>query len=135
MSSGALDHLFRRYLSIILIVVSNTGFFYHHFTPNTCSHYFYLAPVFKGTPLVPYTFFTSEVDKSSSLPGHGVASNPGYPVCLGCLVSNHRVRLLAAERITLLIEMSGWGVASFWRILSSLWSVIIAFHLTVFVLI
>ena len=131
MSSGALDHLFRRYLSIILIVVSNTGFFYHHFTPKTCSHYFYLAPVFKGTPLVPYTFFTSEVDKSSSLPGHGVASNSGYPVCLGRPVSGHRVRLLAAERITLLIEMSGWGVPSFWHIFSLLWSVIIAISVTI----
>jgi len=35
-------------LSIVVIVASNTGFFYHHFTPKICSHYFYLAPVFKA---------------------------------------------------------------------------------------
>jgi hypothetical protein len=28
---------------------SNFGFFYHHFTPEACSYYCYVAPVFKGT--------------------------------------------------------------------------------------
>jgi len=36
-----------RYTSIILVVVSNTGFFYHHFTPNTCSNYYRISLVFK----------------------------------------------------------------------------------------
>jgi len=36
-----------RYSSVIIIVVSNTGFFYHHFTPESCARYCYLAPVFK----------------------------------------------------------------------------------------
>ena len=72
---------------------------------------------------------------SSSLPGHGVTSNPSCPVRLGRPVSGHRVRLRAAERITLLAEMSGWGVPLCRRILPSLRSVIIAFHLTIPVLI
>jgi len=46
-SLGFILFVLIRYLSIILFVVSNTSFYYHHFTPKTCSHYFYLAPVFK----------------------------------------------------------------------------------------
>jgi hypothetical protein len=49
----ALAYLFRRYLSIIVITISNTGFFYHHFSPKACAHYAYVAPVFKGTVLAP----------------------------------------------------------------------------------
>jgi len=46
-STGFILFVLIRYSSIALFIVSNTGFFYHHFTPKTCSHYFYLGPVFK----------------------------------------------------------------------------------------
>lgn len=49
----AVAYLFFRYLSIIVITLSNTGFFHHHFSPEVCAHYGYIAPVFKGTVLVP----------------------------------------------------------------------------------
>ena len=49
----AVAHLFCRYLSIIVITISNTGFFYHGFSPKVCAHYGYIAPVFKGTIPVP----------------------------------------------------------------------------------
>jgi len=38
---------------MIVMFTSNFGFFHHHFTPKVCSHYCYVAPVFKGTGLVP----------------------------------------------------------------------------------
>ncbi|KAJ6493203.1 hypothetical protein C8R45DRAFT_1095717 [Mycena sanguinolenta] len=36
-----------RYLGLTTLIISNTGFFYHGFTPVTCGHYFWLVPVFK----------------------------------------------------------------------------------------
>ena len=39
---------FCRYSSIVVIVVSNVGFFYPQFTPDSCAHYFYVIPIFKG---------------------------------------------------------------------------------------
>lgn len=45
--------MFCRYLSIILIIVANVGFFGHHFSPNSCAHYFRIVPVFKGPPPTP----------------------------------------------------------------------------------
>ena len=80
----ALAHMFCRYLSIIVITISNTGFFYHHFSPKACAHYAYIAPVFKGTVTIPRALRlkTPEADKSSSIPGHGIACNPGSSVCL-----------------------------------------------------
>ena len=106
----ALAHLFCRYLSIIVITISNTGFFYQHFSPKACAHYAYIAPVFKGTVL-PYAVRTPEADKSSSIPGHGIARNPGNSVCLNHPVPRCRVRQRAAGRITLLIVIAGWVIS------------------------
>jgi len=39
------------YSSIIVLVTSNTGFFYHRFTPKTCSHFCYITPTFKAIQL------------------------------------------------------------------------------------
>ncbi|KAH9003855.1 hypothetical protein EDB86DRAFT_2890444 [Lactarius hatsudake] len=36
-----------RYTSIIVLVVSNVGFFYHGFTPKACEHYHLAAPALK----------------------------------------------------------------------------------------
>ncbi|KAI0270745.1 hypothetical protein BC834DRAFT_531233 [Gloeopeniophorella convolvens] len=36
-----------RYTSILVLVVSNVGFFYHHFTSAVCKHYYLAAPVCK----------------------------------------------------------------------------------------
>ncbi|KAH9964954.1 hypothetical protein BC827DRAFT_1265636 [Russula dissimulans] len=46
-SLGLILFVLIRYSSVIIIVVSNTGFFYRHFTPESCARYCYLAPVFK----------------------------------------------------------------------------------------
>jgi len=46
-SLGFILFVLIRYLSIVLFIISATGFFNHHFTPKICSHYGYLAPVFK----------------------------------------------------------------------------------------
>ena len=35
-------------MSIVLLVVSDLGYFYHGFTPAICSRYYLAAPVFKG---------------------------------------------------------------------------------------
>jgi len=52
-SLGFILFVLIRYLSIIVITISNTGFFYHGFSPKVCAHYGYIAPVFKGTVPVP----------------------------------------------------------------------------------
>ncbi|KAJ7237530.1 hypothetical protein B0H12DRAFT_105371 [Mycena haematopus] len=36
-----------RYIGLATLIISNTGFFYHGFTPAMCAHYFWLVPVFK----------------------------------------------------------------------------------------
>ncbi|KAI0251006.1 hypothetical protein BJV78DRAFT_1215393 [Lactifluus subvellereus] len=36
-----------RYSSIMVLVSSNVGFFYHHFSPKSCHHYFRVTPIFK----------------------------------------------------------------------------------------
>jgi hypothetical protein len=41
------SHRFYRYCSIIVMVLSNVGFFYHHFSPNICHRYYHVTPVFK----------------------------------------------------------------------------------------
>ena len=64
----ALAYLFRRYLSIIVITISNTGFFYHHFSPKACAHYAYVAPVFKGTVLASRAPTPSGPQRLTSLP-------------------------------------------------------------------
>jgi hypothetical protein len=74
------SHIFCRYLSMVLIIVSNIGFFDHHFSPKACSHYTYVPPVFKGVVPVAYTIWTPDADQSPSLSGNGVASNHGCPV-------------------------------------------------------
>ena len=37
-----------RYVSIILLTVSNVGYFYHGFSPKACSRYYLAAPILKG---------------------------------------------------------------------------------------
>ena len=86
-----LSHGICRYLSMVLIIVSNTGFFYDHFSPETCIRYAYVAPVFKSTALVPYDVWTPEADKSSSAPDHGVPRNTEYSVSLDHPVPCHRL--------------------------------------------
>ncbi|KAI0252205.1 hypothetical protein BJV78DRAFT_380092 [Lactifluus subvellereus] len=41
-----------RYSSVILMVISNMGYFYDHFSPKSCGHYYYVAPVFKVIQLM-----------------------------------------------------------------------------------
>ncbi|KAI0251695.1 hypothetical protein BJV78DRAFT_418407 [Lactifluus subvellereus] len=36
-----------RYTSMVIMIVTNVGFFYHGFTPKSCGRYFYAAPVCK----------------------------------------------------------------------------------------
>ncbi|KAI0252200.1 hypothetical protein BJV78DRAFT_379792 [Lactifluus subvellereus] len=36
-----------RYSSVILMVVSNVGFFYHDFSPKSCGHYYHITSFFK----------------------------------------------------------------------------------------
>ena len=83
--------MFCRYLSMMAILFSNIGFFYHGFSPKVCAHYGYLGPVFKGKVPVPYAAWIPEADKSSSHPDHGVPRNTGGSVSLGHAVPRHRV--------------------------------------------
>ncbi|KAH9006034.1 hypothetical protein EDB83DRAFT_2424138 [Lactarius deliciosus] len=46
-SSGLVLFVLIRYTSIIVLVVSNVGFFHHGFTPNTCSYFHLAAPALK----------------------------------------------------------------------------------------
>ncbi|KAI0255495.1 hypothetical protein BJV78DRAFT_678543 [Lactifluus subvellereus] len=46
-SLGLVLFIIIRYLSIVAIVVSNVGFFYHGFTPKSCDNFFYVLPVLK----------------------------------------------------------------------------------------
>ncbi|KAI9455410.1 hypothetical protein F5148DRAFT_392625 [Russula earlei] len=46
-SLGFILFVLIRYSSVLVMTLSNTGFFYHHFSPNVCSHYYFAAPVFK----------------------------------------------------------------------------------------
>jgi len=46
-SLGFILFVLIRYTSIIVLVVSNVGFFYHGFTPQTCEHYHLAAPALK----------------------------------------------------------------------------------------
>ncbi|KAH9980049.1 hypothetical protein BGW80DRAFT_1454593 [Lactifluus volemus] len=39
-------------IRILVLVSSNVGFFYHHFSPNFCRHYYRLTPIFKLVQLV-----------------------------------------------------------------------------------
>jgi hypothetical protein len=42
-------YIFCRYISIVALVASNVGFFYHGFTPKSCRHFYYTLPALKGT--------------------------------------------------------------------------------------
>jgi len=44
---GMILFILIRYSSVILMVVSNVGFFYHHFSPKSCGHYHYVCSIFK----------------------------------------------------------------------------------------
>ena len=57
-----LTHMLCRYSSMIVMLTSNFGFFYHHFTPKACAHYCYVAPVFKGTGPVPCRAWALEAE-------------------------------------------------------------------------
>lgn len=46
-SSGLILFVVLRYSSIMVLIISNVGFFHHGFTSNTCKHFFILSPVFK----------------------------------------------------------------------------------------
>ncbi|KAI9459898.1 hypothetical protein BJY52DRAFT_299845 [Lactarius psammicola] len=46
-STGLILFVLLRYSSIMVLVVSNVGFFHHGFTSNTCDHYYLVTPVFK----------------------------------------------------------------------------------------
>ncbi|KAH9027466.1 hypothetical protein EDB83DRAFT_1911569 [Lactarius deliciosus] len=46
-SLGFILFVLIRYTSIIVLVVSNAGFFYHGFTPEACEHYRLVAPALK----------------------------------------------------------------------------------------
>ncbi|KAI0297911.1 hypothetical protein BC826DRAFT_134641 [Russula brevipes] len=46
-SLGFILFVMIRYSSILVLLFSNTGFFYHGFSPNVCAHWCYLTPVFK----------------------------------------------------------------------------------------
>ncbi|KAH9028949.1 hypothetical protein EDB84DRAFT_257726 [Lactarius hengduanensis] len=46
-SLGFMLFVLIRYTSIIVLVVSNVGFFYHGFTPKACEHYHLAAPALK----------------------------------------------------------------------------------------
>jgi len=46
-SLGFILFVLIRYLSLAICVFSGVGYFYNHFSPETCSHYAYLIPVFK----------------------------------------------------------------------------------------
>ncbi|KAI0064914.1 hypothetical protein BV25DRAFT_1914066 [Artomyces pyxidatus] len=47
LSLGFVLFVLIRYLSVVVLVVSNVGFFSHHFTPETCRHYYMAAPILK----------------------------------------------------------------------------------------
>jgi len=46
-SSGLVLFVLIRYTSIIVLVVSNVGFFYRGFTPKACEHFYLVVPSFK----------------------------------------------------------------------------------------
>jgi len=46
-SSGLILFILIRYVSAVLVVTSDVGFFYPHFTPQSCASYFYVNPVLR----------------------------------------------------------------------------------------
>ncbi|KAI0252947.1 hypothetical protein BJV78DRAFT_257516 [Lactifluus subvellereus] len=44
---GLILFILMRYSSVILMVISNVGFFYHDFSPKSCGHYYHVASIFK----------------------------------------------------------------------------------------
>lgn len=69
---------------MIVLVVSNVGFFYRGFTPEVCEHFHLVAPSFKGTgSMAPCALSALLADQSDSDPINGVAGNPGYPASPG----------------------------------------------------
>ncbi|KAI0249576.1 hypothetical protein BJV78DRAFT_652999 [Lactifluus subvellereus] len=41
-----------RYISMTAIIATNVGFFYHGFTPKSCSHFYDVAPAFKAIQMM-----------------------------------------------------------------------------------
>ncbi|KAI9435537.1 hypothetical protein H4582DRAFT_2169925 [Lactarius indigo] len=76
-STGLMLFVILRYSSIMVLIISNVGFFYHGFTSKTCDHYYMVTPVFKGTGSV-YATSALVTDRSDSGPNDDVPSNPGY---------------------------------------------------------
>jgi hypothetical protein len=79
------SHRFYRYCSIIVMVLSNVGFFYH-FSPNICHRYYHVTPVFKRW-CYSSVLFCLEVERFCSSPIRGLTSDPRYSVNLDCLIS------------------------------------------------
>ncbi|KAI0256587.1 hypothetical protein BJV78DRAFT_291744 [Lactifluus subvellereus] len=46
-SLGLILFILIRYSSVILMIVSNVGFFNHHFSPQSCGRYYLVIPAFK----------------------------------------------------------------------------------------
>ncbi|KAH9978175.1 hypothetical protein BGW80DRAFT_798210 [Lactifluus volemus] len=51
-SSGLILFILIRYLSVVLVITSNVGFFYPHFTPQSCANYLYVNPVLRETQMM-----------------------------------------------------------------------------------
>lgn len=62
------------------MVVSNVGFFYHGFTPESCGRYHLAAPALKGTLSITTPHWYSWLTKFDSGPDDGLPGNPEYSV-------------------------------------------------------
>lgn len=65
-SLGTLAYVLGRYLSIVLITLTNVGYFNHGFSPKACDHYFHVGPIFKGMFLLPYGCLLPACEKLTS---------------------------------------------------------------------
>ena len=65
---------------MVLMVVTNVGFFYHGFTPKSCDHFYYAAPVLKGTLSLLSAVWALKVERPLSPASDGVTCNPRYSV-------------------------------------------------------
>lgn len=51
-STSVVLFILLRYVSIVLLAISNIGWFYHGFSPEACSKYYLVAPVFKVIQII-----------------------------------------------------------------------------------
>jgi hypothetical protein len=80
------SHRFCRYCSITVLVLSNVGFFYRHFSEKFCHHYFRVIPVFKRW-CYSSALICLEVERFCRSTICGVTNDPRSSVNLDCLVS------------------------------------------------